>query len=317
MIHVGEEVSRMRIVVGLTLIGGMIASSAYAVDGVLEINQTCASGAGCFAGDTVGFPVQITTPGSYRLTSNLAPPNQNTTLISITAAGVSVDLNGFAIQGTNTFSGSGVAGSCSASGTGIGVSASAFDVAVSNGHVRGMGSHGVSLLTNSRVERVIAEQNCQNGIVVENASLVTASEARRNGAHGISMGATSRAYESVTEFNTLSGIFSQAGGVNVEGCVANGNGGSGMRLGAAGDASFPSLVRSSTASNNGGSGIEFGGINGALTLRNSANLNGGWGVANNSESGMGFDTLTGNAFGPNLSGVRLACILFAGSPSCP
>jgi len=33
-----------------------------AVDGVLEINQTCATHTGCFAGDTPGFPVGIVPP---------------------------------------------------------------------------------------------------------------------------------------------------------------------------------------------------------------------------------------------------------------
>ena len=45
-------------------------SSAFASDGVVEINQACAA-VGCFAGDAPGWPVEITEHGSYRLTSNL------------------------------------------------------------------------------------------------------------------------------------------------------------------------------------------------------------------------------------------------------
>jgi hypothetical protein len=41
-----------------------------AVDGVLEINQACVS-VGCFPGDLAGFPVTISSTGSYRLTSSL------------------------------------------------------------------------------------------------------------------------------------------------------------------------------------------------------------------------------------------------------
>jgi hypothetical protein len=37
----------------------LFATPALAVDGVLEINQTCAVQTGCFAGDTAGFPVTI------------------------------------------------------------------------------------------------------------------------------------------------------------------------------------------------------------------------------------------------------------------
>lgn len=45
------------------------ASMAVAADGELEINQACAgSSVGCFPGDSAGFPVSITQPGSYRFT---------------------------------------------------------------------------------------------------------------------------------------------------------------------------------------------------------------------------------------------------------
>ena len=50
-----------------------LAAPALAVDGVLEINQTCAVQTGCFVGDTAGYPVTIysKTGGSYRLTGDL------------------------------------------------------------------------------------------------------------------------------------------------------------------------------------------------------------------------------------------------------
>ncbi len=50
------------------------ATPTLAVDGVLEINQTCAVHTGCLSGDTPGFPVTISgAPGiSFRLTSSLA-----------------------------------------------------------------------------------------------------------------------------------------------------------------------------------------------------------------------------------------------------
>ncbi len=36
-----------------------LAGPALAVDGVLEINHTCATQTGCFSGDTAGYPVTI------------------------------------------------------------------------------------------------------------------------------------------------------------------------------------------------------------------------------------------------------------------
>ena len=46
----------------------------FAVDGVLEINQTCAVNTGCFSGDAAGFPVTIDGSAglSYVLTANAA-----------------------------------------------------------------------------------------------------------------------------------------------------------------------------------------------------------------------------------------------------
>ena len=55
----------------LTLLVLVWALPVLAVDGVLEINQTCAVPTGCFAGDATGFPVQINASGSNRPTSNL------------------------------------------------------------------------------------------------------------------------------------------------------------------------------------------------------------------------------------------------------
>jgi hypothetical protein len=42
----------------------LFATPALAVDGVLEINQTCAVQTGCFSGDTAGFPVTISASGA-------------------------------------------------------------------------------------------------------------------------------------------------------------------------------------------------------------------------------------------------------------
>ena len=43
----------------LTVLLLTVAAPALAVDGVLEVNQTCAVETGCFAGDTAGFPVTV------------------------------------------------------------------------------------------------------------------------------------------------------------------------------------------------------------------------------------------------------------------
>src|ERR1700760_2943950 len=76
-----------------------ISSSVYAVDGVVLIDQSHALAGNITPGDSPGFPVTISQPGSYRLTGNLTVPDANTTAIQITADGVTIDLNGFSIIG--------------------------------------------------------------------------------------------------------------------------------------------------------------------------------------------------------------------------
>jgi hypothetical protein len=68
--------------------------------GVKNINQRRARQGRVTPGDARGFPVTLSQPGSYRLTSNLTlPPDEGTVGIEVTAQGVEIDLNGFAIIG--------------------------------------------------------------------------------------------------------------------------------------------------------------------------------------------------------------------------
>src|SRR5271154_6656573 len=83
-----------------------IPGSLYAVDGVVLINQSSALQGGVTPGDAPGFPVTISQPGSYRLSSNLVVPDSNTNAIEITAEFVTLDLNGFSIVGGSAFSSS-------------------------------------------------------------------------------------------------------------------------------------------------------------------------------------------------------------------
>ena len=75
------------------------ADLVMAGDGVIEISATCAVQTGCVAGDTVGYPVTLSQPGSYRLTSNLVQPNAATSVINALANDIAIDLGGFEISG--------------------------------------------------------------------------------------------------------------------------------------------------------------------------------------------------------------------------
>ena len=90
---------------------------AFAVDGVLEINQACAVNTGCFDEDAAGYPVTISpgVGGSFRLTSNLIVPDENTDGILVNTPSISIDLNGFEIVRSGC---EGATTDCTAKGTG-------------------------------------------------------------------------------------------------------------------------------------------------------------------------------------------------------
>ena len=82
----------------------LILPVAHARDGAYEINQDCVA-VGCFPGDDPGFPVQITKPGAYVLTSDLLVNAGAVPGISIAATPVDLDLNHHAIDGGGSCTG--------------------------------------------------------------------------------------------------------------------------------------------------------------------------------------------------------------------
>lgn len=132
-------ISRARIVfAAVTWLTAVTGIPAHAVDGVLEINQVCAVNSGCFPGDMPAFPVQITQPGSYRLTGNLITDLGLVNVIDINTDDVTLDLGGFLIDRV------------SPSGHGIVINGN--NVAILNGTIRGQ-NHGIRIASgdNNRV----------------------------------------------------------------------------------------------------------------------------------------------------------------------
>src|SRR5215469_10191566 len=103
---------------------GAFTGSAYAVDGVILIDQAHALKGNVTPGDPPGFPVVLFESGSYRLSGNLTVPDKDTPAIFIAAPSVTIDLNGFSILGPNVCTGNppdtGIA--CTLSGGGHGIS---------------------------------------------------------------------------------------------------------------------------------------------------------------------------------------------------
>lgn len=165
-----------------------ICAPAGAVDGVVEISQAKVLANGGH------FPYVISSSGSYRLTSNLDVAADNTNpfavqdrrAISITAANVTVDLNGFSILGGTSCSGTPTV--CTPTGTGEGITSTQGNVTVRNGTIQGMGGPGVELFTGS-VEGLTVANNGSVGIAFSGRGLVSRCTATTNGAAGISVSA--------------------------------------------------------------------------------------------------------------------------------
>ena len=245
---------------GLFLILCACAIPLYAVDGVVLINQNAALAGNVTPGDTPGFPVVITVPGSYRLSGNLTVPDADTVGIEINAENVTIDLNGFSINGPTVCSGFPVT-SCSPLGFGRGILSTKANTTVMNGKINGMGSAGIQIT--GRIERVDVSNNGNSGIF--GAALVISCTAFSNFPDGINTNGSvinSLAFgnqrNGITLFNgvgtnnqaNLNGRDGIAGSrTTLTGNTAIGNGGIGI------DAICPSAVVSNTATGNTGGDI--------------------------------------------------------------
>jgi hypothetical protein len=115
-----------------SFLGGQV----FAVDGVVLIDQNRALAGNVTPGDTPGFPVSITLPGSYRLSGNLtAPAGSNG--IEISADDVTIDLNGFRMAGGGP-------------STAIDDTGSHQRLEIRGGTISGFGD-GISMLTSNHV----------------------------------------------------------------------------------------------------------------------------------------------------------------------
>jgi len=262
------------------------AEPAVAVDGVLEINQACAvidTAEGCFSGDTPGWPVTITTAGSYRLTGNLSVSDENTNGIEISANGVTLDLNGFTISGPSVCSGEPVTG-CAPTGTGVGVkalSATVSDIVVRNGMLRGHGLHGAELGV-ARIQDIVATNNGGRGVVAGDFSTVSRSTFSRNGSSGLTVGRGSVVTQNTSTFNGSSGISTSFGCTTVNNALFE-NGGDGIQSGA------QSTVSGNTSYGNSEHGFEVG--NGSVVAGNATGsnmLNGLQGPGSGPVQGVGY-----------------------------
>lgn len=200
--------SKIALVIGVAAVL-LISAPAFAVDGVVLINQSTVLAAG-------GFPFKITQPGSYKLSGNLAVSAVNVDGIDIEANNVTLDLNGFTISGpvSCTFSPNTGKVSCNQSSTGTGVNDNLNSgVTLRNGSVSGFG-FGVNINTSTDVvgglvEEIRVTSNSGIGIQVID-SVLRRSVSGSNLGDGI-LALASTVTENVSVLNGASGACIEGG----------------------------------------------------------------------------------------------------------
>lgn len=267
-----------------------LASTVAAGDGALEIHQSCVA-TGCFPGDSPGWPVELSGAGSYRLTSNLQVPDQDTTAVAFDSDNVHLDLGGFTISGV-TDCGTDPGDPCSPLGSGVGIDGSSVrDSTVAHGSIRGMGSNGINLGYSARVDAVHTSHNGRDGISLPFGGAVRNSSARRNGRYGF--------------------LFNDP--VTLAGSIASRNGEDGIRD------TGSSTLRGNVSNENGGYGLWIGA--GSVALGNTLSNNVDAGLSGSQNAGFGHNSLFGNADGTSANQVagtipQVAPNLCVGAP-CP
>jgi len=231
----------------------MLAPAARASDGELEINQTCALQTGCFAGDSAGFPVTISAAGSYRLTSHLVIPNDDTDGIRISTSDVAIDLNRFAVIRSGCLDNNSICRPNSGNGSGIETTTTdSRGVSVRNGSIVGLGSAGITLGEQALVRDVIVRWNGDDGIYVDVGSTVADCLVFGNGGDGIRADSGSTVVGNTIYDNTGDGVETGTGAFVKTNTLRN-NTGVALRLGS------QSAYRENVMTSNGG-GCLSGGV---------------------------------------------------------
>ena len=196
----------LRNVSTLFILGALAAVvPAFATDGTILINQASVMAAG-------GFPFSIFQSGSYKLSSNLQAPAGKDG-IDIIADGVTLDLNGFTIQGAITCQGKVCTGPPIDASSGIAFGGD--QVIIRNGHISGFvnGINGFAV-TVAMIEDVHVRQTRSFGMNLR-GGIVRRNEMSANGGIGLTCIACA-VIENYVAFNF-------GGGVDLIGGTFSGN----------------------------------------------------------------------------------------------
>ncbi|MEL6330924.1 MAG: hypothetical protein AAFR38_14860 [Planctomycetota bacterium] len=199
---------------------------------------------------TINSVFRISSAGSYYLTDDVNGQEGKHGIL-IAASDVTLDLNGFTLNGSVFFGGPSL--------DGVHVDQPTFreGIAILNGGIRFFGGDGIAAsgAEAMRLEGVRLIANGGNGAVLGPQSVVAGSSANENGADGfVSEGGTLR--DCVAADNTVNGFRVDDGGA-LTGCVARGNGRDGFNLGNGATANACSAVDSGRYGLNGSGSVQF------------------------------------------------------------
>ena len=179
-------------------------SLAFAGDGRFEIDQTM-------------VPYTVTNPGSYVVTGNLkGGSGQNGIVVS--ANNVTLDLNGFVLEG-------------SATAYGVVIAGNAYNLKIRNGIIRNWGE-GVDVrsCSNNVIEDLQVSHCVFHGMRAGDGSIVRNCDTYANGGIGIQVGEASTVDRCIVRENSSAGIVG-TNGCNFTFCVVKQCGSDGIRAG--------------------------------------------------------------------------------------
>jgi hypothetical protein len=181
----------------------LLTVSAYAVDGVVLINQASVNAAG-------GFPYKITASGSYKLSSNLVVTG-TADAIDVLADNVTIDMNGFSIIGPVVCDGdfNNVTTFCGTNIAGVGVlNQQQQNLTVRNGTIEGMLYAIENITAGGLIENVHAFKNGLYGIISN--GVIRRCTATNNGGPGVLAKSGAVISENVVARNAGAGIIAQS-----------------------------------------------------------------------------------------------------------
>jgi hypothetical protein len=167
---------------------------AIAIDGEILITHAAALAGNVTPGDTAGYPVTISIPGSFKLASNLLVTSIFATGIHVTSTFVTIDLNGFTLAaGRDAF---------------YGITSNQYNGTIRNGFITRFQYDGIRIENSGwTVEDVVVTANRANGIVVTgNHSRVINSNVSANLGSGIIAGQTALIQSNIVAGNHGIGV---------------------------------------------------------------------------------------------------------------